>query len=385
MRIALMTNFIAPYRVPLFKQLRSHVDELRIFISTPMERDRYWEPTWGDLPVTVLQTLTWHQIVSHPAGFTERNAVYLPIDFLAHLDRFGPDLVIGGFSVGGLLASLYCLRRPETGLLGWATLSERSEASRGFLRKLLRRYIVSRLDAVIVNGASGARYLVGLGMAPDRIIRIPQAVNIGAFRGTRTRPPECAHRLLYVGQLIERKGLIQFIQALAQHATTESSQLEVWFAGDGPLRPAIESIPPSANLHIRILGHVPYDELPDVYRRCGILAFPTLSDEWGLVVNEAMAAGLPVLGSTYAQAVEELVQDGVNGWTFDPANPRGMGRAIKRAMATPTQALDAMRAAAMATVDLITPDRTAERMLEACRLVLRPRQHKRKCWRPTHR
>jgi glycosyltransferase involved in cell wall biosynthesis len=375
MRIALITNFIPPYRVPLFKQLRSHVDELRIFISTPMEQDRYWEPTWGDLPVTVLQTLTWHKIVRHTAGFTERNAVHLPIDTLAHLDRFGPDLVIGGFTLADLLASLHCLRRPETGLLGWVTVSERSEASRGSLRKLLRRYIVSRFDAVIVNGASGARYMVGLGMAPDRIIRIPQAVDIAAFRGTRTRPPECAHRLLHVGQLIERKGLIQFIQALAQHASTESSQLEVCFAGDGPLRPAIESIPPSANLHIRILGHVPYDDLPDVYRRSGILAFPTLSDGWGFVVNEAMAAGLPVLGSTNAQAVEELVQDGVNGWTFDPVDPRGMGCAIQRALATPTQALDAMRAAAMATVDLITPERMAEQMIEACRLVLRLGRH----------
>ena len=53
-------------------------------------------------------------------------------------------------------------------------------------------------------------------------------------------------------------------------------------------------------------------------RKVGVLVFPTLADEWGLVVNEALAAGVPVLGSLYSQAVEELVRDGENGWTFRP-------------------------------------------------------------------
>jgi len=64
-----------------------------------------------------------------------------------------------------------------------------------------------------------------------------------------------------------------------------------------------------------------YAVLPREYEHGGALVFPALAGDWGLVVNEAMAAGLPVLGSVYDQAVEELVVGGENGWTFRPDRP----------------------------------------------------------------
>ena len=366
MRVALLTPYIAPYNVPRFEQLRRRVQELKIFMCTPMEQQRDWEPDWGDLPVIQQRTITWHQVVRHPAGFTERNAVHFPLDTLSQLRRFRPDVVFTSeFGLRSLLATLHCLRHRDTGLVLWAAVSQRSEAGRGRLRKLLRRYLVGQLDAVLVNGASGARYMMELGVPPDCIFQMPQAVDIDAFRGTPLRPTDCAHRFLHVGQLIERKGVMEFLQAITRFASSSPRQLEVCFAGTGPLRSAIESMSRPANLHIRLLGHLNYDELRDLYMRHGILAFPTLSDEWGLVVLEAMAAGLPVLGSIHAQAVEELVQDGVNGWSFDPVDKGEMDRAIERALATPAEVLNAMRARAMATVEHITPGGMADRMIDA--------------------
>jgi glycosyltransferase involved in cell wall biosynthesis len=375
MRVALLTNFIPPYRIPLFEQLRSRVDELKVFISTPMERGRDWNPAWGDLPVTVQRTLTWHQVVRHPAGFSGRNALHFPIDTLSQLERFRPDVVITGeLGLRSLLALLHCLRRPKTGLVLWATLSERTESATGHMRRLLRRWLVSRPAVMLVNGASGARYIVGLGVPPERIIQMPYSVDLKAFRGIPTRSPECAHRMLHVGQLIERKGVIQFLEALAQYAAKNPCRLEVWLAGEGPLRSTIElaSYPP--NLHVRLLGHVEYNQLAQIYLECGILAFPTLSDEWGMVVNEAMAMGLPVLGSVHAQAVEELIEDGGTGWVFDAAVTSSTQRAIERAMTADPEILDAMRARAMAAVSWIAPERMADRMIDACRLALCLRQ-----------
>ena len=375
MRVAVLTPYIAPYNVPRFEQLRRRVDELKIFMCTPMEQQRDWDPDWGDLPVIQQRTLTWHQVVRHPAGFTERNAVHFPMDTLSQLHRFQPDVVFTSeFGLRSVLTTLHCLRHRTTGLVLWAAVSQRSEAGRGRLRKLLRRYLVGQLDAVLVNGASGARYMIELGVPPDCIFQMPQAVDIEAFRGTPMRPTDCAHRFLHVGQLIERKGVMEFLQAMARFASGSPRRLEVCFAGTGPLRSAIESMSRPANLDIRLLGHVNYNELRDLYTRYGILAFPTLSDEWGLVVLEAMAAGLPVLGSIHAQAVEELVQDGVNGWTFDPVDKREMDRAIERALATPTKVLNAMRARAMATVEHITPAGMADRMIEAFQFAMRQRR-----------
>lgn len=376
MRVALLTNFIPPYRVPLFQLLRDRVQELRVFVSTPMEEGRNWQPIWGDLSVTVQRTLSWHQTAWHPAGFAERNVIHFPTDTLAQLNLYRPDVVITGeLGFRSLLASLHCLRRHRTGLVLWATVSERSESGRGRVRHVLRRWLVSQADAVIVNGASGARYLAGLGASSERIIQIPYSMNLGTFRGIPTRPPDSAHRLLHVGQLIERKGVMPFLQAMSRYATANPARrVEIWFAGEGPLSRAVATASVPANLSIRLLGNIPYGELREIYGQCGIHAFPTLSDEWGMVVNEAMAAGLPVLGSIHAQAVKELVHDGLTGWLFDPFDFTSIDDAVERAMLTPLAALDLMRTHAMAAVADITPGRMADRMIEACNVALRARE-----------
>ena len=106
------------------------------------------------------------------------------------------------------------------------------------------------------------------------------------------------------------------------------------------------------------------------YARASILALPTLSDEWGLVVNEAMAAGMPVLGSVYSQAVEDLCVEGQNGWRFRPDAPGEIDAAIERALATPPDELEAMRNRARETVEHLTPEYVADRFVDAIRAAL---------------
>jgi len=140
--------------------------------------------------------------------------------------------------------------------------------------------------------------------------------------------------------------------------------MELWFAGDGPLRPALEPLQ-TESLSLRFLGNVPYEQLPDVYACVDVLIFPTLADEWGLVVNEAMAAGVPVLGSLYSQAVEELVVDGVNGWTFYPDRPTEVRAALDRALQASPRALEALRKAATSRALDLSPERIADSYLKA--------------------
>ena len=79
-----------------------------------------------------------------------------------------------------------------------------------------------------------------------------------------------------------------------------------------------------------------------------ILAFPTLADDWGLVVTEAMASGLPVLGSIYSQAVEELVRDGESGWLFRPDSSDDVEAKLNSALTTSAERSRDMGAAARA-------------------------------------
>jgi glycosyltransferase involved in cell wall biosynthesis len=121
-------------------------------------------------------------------------------------------------------------------------------------------------------------------------------------------------------------------------------------------------LPPS--LQIDFKGSISFEQLPSQYHEADLYVYPTLADEWGLVVNEAMIAGLPVLGSSFSQAVEELVQDGVNGWLFTPTDEKDTYNAIRRALESDTATLEAMSRRAIETVAGITQQAVAERMSE---------------------
>ena len=368
MRVALLMNFIAPYRVKLLEALRDRVDELRVFISTPMESDRAWEVDWGSLDVVVQRNLTVRRPYRDTFGFSRQLQIHLPYDTLPQLSRYAPDAVISGeLGARSLQAAAWRTLHPASSLLIWGTLSEHSERGWGPVRRLVRQAILRRADGALVNGESGARYIRGFGMADERIFRVNQPVDVSLFSGTpRRRPDNSLTRLLHVGALTGRKGLTGFTRTLAEWGRRNPARaLEVWWLGDGEQRAELEAVSLPPNISQRFCGNVPYAALPEFYADADLLFFPTLLDEWGLVVNEAMAAGLPVLGSIYSQAVEELVEDGRNGWVFDPLTEASTLAALDRVFATLPGRLAAMREAARRRVMGLTPAAAGERMARA--------------------
>jgi glycosyltransferase involved in cell wall biosynthesis len=358
MQVALLMNFIAPYRVTLLEALRDRVGALRVFISTPMERERAWEADWGSLDVVVQRNISFRGTYRDMFKFSRPLQIHLPYDTLPQLRRFRPDVVISGeLGMRSLQAAIYRMLHPKVRLLIWATLSEHSERGWGRMRHALRRFILRQADGVLVNGESGARYIAGFGLPQKRIYRINQPVDVALFAGEpRRRPDDANTRLLFAGMLTPRKGLLPFVDCVAGWARANPQRsLELWWLGDGELRDALAAADLPGNVSQRFLGHVAYSELPQFYAQADMLMFPTLLDEWGLIVNEAMAAGLPVLGSIYSQAVEELVEDGRTGWLFDPLQPASMRAALDRAMAMPAAGLVTMRAAARARIADLTP------------------------------
>ena len=371
MRVALLTNFVPPYRVPMFRALGARVEALRILVSTPMEPTRAWGVDWSGMDVVAQRTLTLHVRHRHP-GFTEAVALHLPYDTLAQLRRFRPDVVVTAeLGTRTLLALTYARALGHCPIVIWATVSERMERGRGPGRRALRRALLRRVDGAFVNGESGASYLRTLGARADTIFRLPQPIDVEMFaRAGAARAESAARRLLLVGQLTERKGIAPFVQALRRRAAARPDEpIEVRVVGHGPLRDLLESPDLPPNLRLELRGAVPYERLPEEYAQAGILVFPTLADEWGLVVNEALAAGVPVLGSVHAQAVQELVGDGVEGWLFDPESPADFDRVLARALATPAARLEQMRRSARGRVAALTPDAAADRMVAALRQV----------------
>src|SRR5256885_11449221 len=93
LRAALLTNCIPPYWTATFSNLSDRISDLRIFLSTPMEGNRAWQPDWGDLHVTVQRCWTYTANRRHELGFSDEVWRHIPYDTLPVLIRNGPDVV----------------------------------------------------------------------------------------------------------------------------------------------------------------------------------------------------------------------------------------------------------------------------------------------------
>lgn len=333
-----------------------------------MELNRSWPLEWDGLDVVVQKTITLNGRWRHPRGFRESTQVHFPFDTLSQLRKFSPDVVIStelGFR--SLAAVAFTKLRRRTKAILWTEVNESTEHGRGLARKVLRKRLIRHAHAFLALGAGGMRYIEYFGPAPGKIFELLYTTDVSRFAAASGERSAISHqrpaihkRLLYVGQLIERKGLLQFTAVLKEWAARNPDEnIKLLFAGNGPLLGILQAQAMPHNLHFEFLGDVSYQDLPRVYASAGVLVFPTLADTWGVVVNEALAAGLPVLGSTYSQAVQTLVTDGRNGWTFRADNPDEMYRAIDRCLTSSVATLQVMRDAAQRAALELTPDRVA--------------------------
>ncbi|MEZ5730157.1 MAG: glycosyltransferase [Burkholderiaceae bacterium] len=341
----------------------------------------------------------------------------IPLNLFRLLWRQRPAVVISS-ELGGRTAIAALARRVHVvkRLAVHLDVNEYSEAGVSLFKGWWRRRLLARADAVIVNGASGERYLHAV--APryaKAIYRLPYATE-AAFLASGARrlaapesPDDAAHpdangtlRLVYVGQLVPGKGLEPFIRRLAEvvegHSPDTDPALNLptqtrpggGAAAPAPSRPVVLTLigggPETAGLrelaealalngsHLRVVhkGPMAHDALPGTLCQHDVLVLPSESETWGMVINEAMACGLPVLASTRAQAVEELVHDRRNGWCFDPLDDTDTRTAIGALLATPARRLRRMRRAAHLTAATLSEARVARHMHEVI-LAVAPR------------
>lgn len=376
-RLVFLTNFVPPYRLPVLKELARRVSQFHVLVSTRMESNRLWRVDTAHLSVIEQRTVSFRLRHRYGNGITEEGDIHIPYDTIAWLRQLRPDVIIAGEmgarTVQAILYKEYVDNHAV--VVVHADVAESTEKNRGRVRSLIRRWIIRKADAIIVNGKSGKRYVRSLGACDDKIFAVPYTTDVSLFVGHGRVPRHSTvYKILYVGQLIRLKGLLPFAEVLERWARAHPKRRVCWtIVGEGPLRQELTTRVMPANVTVSLMGFVPYDQLARLYSTADVLVFPTFADTWGLVVNEALAAGLPVLGSLYSQAVEELIEDGLNGWTFYPDRPDTMYDALDRALATPREKLIEMGENGRRRALSLTPDAIAQRMLEVIRAALRVR------------
>ena len=281
------------------------------------------------------------------------------------LDRLMPQVVVlPGWGFKESLAGLrWCLRNGVGRVV--VSDSQAIDTAPSRSRKLVKSVLVKRFHAALVGGTPHTRYLTELGFAADDCYSGCDVVDNELFATARnaTGRSDCSTiRMLSCVRLLPRKNLLSVLEALA-----ERPQWHWTIAGDGPQRTVLERRIHQLTLtnRVTLLGHVDYFSLPKVFGEAQIYLQPSLSEPWGLAVNEAMAAGLPVLVSNRCGCREDLVAQQVNGFVFDPTSAATIGAALDRAMIE-RERWPAMGEASRKIVGQWNVDRFARSLWHAC-------------------
>lgn len=257
----------------------------------------------------------------------------------AALDRLNPDAVhIHSYSTPDARACLAWCRRHRRIAVCMAE-SKESDAPRVGWREAFKRLLVSEFDAAQAAGSAATRYFSRLGIPEDRIFIGYSVVDNDYFAEQAEavrQSPEDARRLpglsdptpffFSSARFMERKDLPGLLRAFAAYRRqAEEAGLRPWrllLLGDGLLRPRLEALAQEEGIAeaVSMPGWRQIEDLPVYYALASAFVHTATVDQWGLVVNEAMAAGLPVIVSSGAGCAEDLVHDGHNGFTFQPGD-----------------------------------------------------------------
>jgi glycosyltransferase involved in cell wall biosynthesis len=301
----------------------------------------------------------------------------------ACLNEIRPAVVcINGWSFGGAIAALiWCLSHQVPAIV--MSESTAIDERRYWWKEAIKRRIVGLCSAALVGGSRHRDYLMALGATSDQIFTGYDVIDNEHFRAgaeqarqseeqQRARLELPARYFMACCRFAPKKNLSRLIHAYAryrQHAGSTAWSLVI--VGEGELRDDLVALRDQLELgaSVQFAGPKGYHELPTYYGLASAFVHASTTEQWGLVVNEAMASGLPVLVSERCGCAQDLVQPGVNGMLFDPYDIDALARAM-RDVAADSCDRQAMRQASQEIVARWSPDHFAKNLAKATEAAL---------------
>jgi glycosyltransferase involved in cell wall biosynthesis len=310
------------------------------------------------------------------------------------LRDFRPDVVaIPGWSGRLAFEALAWCRRNSVPAIAMSE-STAADQARWWWREAVKRRCLTLFDAGLAGGPPQRDYLVQLGMRPGQVFLGYDAVDNEYFScgAAAARSSAAAVRaklnlpsryFLASARFIAKKNLHNLLHAHAQYRERVASASSArsggssvpWslvILGDGPLRHGLQATRDllGLNSYVHFPGFLQYEELPNYFGLAGAFIHPSLVEQWGLVVNEAMASGLPVLASQRCGCVPTLLREGVNGFTFDPSSIDEMADAMLRISTMPEPERLQFGRASESIVSDVGPEQFAHGLMSAAKAAL---------------
>jgi glycosyltransferase involved in cell wall biosynthesis len=366
LRLVLITEIIAPYRIPVFNALarRAELDLHVIFLSETDSTLRQWRVYRDEIRFSyeVLPSWRWR------AG---KNNVLFNRGLWSALNRREPGVIIcGGYNYLASWQALLWARRKRVKFVLWSESNIQDARSGRALIEALKSYFLRKCDRFVVPGKASSEYLQAFGLSQKSIVTAPNAVDNNFFAvesaNARARAAEIREKLklpsrfiLFVGRLVPEKGVFDLLNGYSALESDIRSEVGLVFAGDGISREelALRAKKVSPGM-ICFPGFAQREELAALYALAELLVMPTHSDPWGLVVNEAMACGLPIIVSNIAGCAADLVEDGWNGSVVPLHNEKALSSAIRSVLSQP-ELRQSMAAHSLERIQCYSPEACA--------------------------
>jgi glycosyltransferase involved in cell wall biosynthesis len=286
-------------------------------------------------------------------------------------------MIPGWATPASLVALEWCLRNERPAVV--MSESNAFDEERYALAELIKRTVVSLFSAGLAGGQSQREYLITLGLPPNRVFTGYDVVDNEYFRqkAEEVRSQASEVRMKYglprkyylaSARFVPKKNLPMLIRAYARYRrlsdsredgerTTDNRPWDLVLLGDGPLKADICRLISDFRLHghVHLRGFIQYRELPAYYALADAFVHASTTEQWGLVVNEAMATGLPVIVSNRCGCVPDLVAKGENGFTFNPESVEDLSKLMVDMSRLSDRRLEEMRAESRRIIAGFTP------------------------------
>lgn len=375
MRVAVVFDNFGPYHIARLEAAARHMDVLGVEVaSTSVDYD------W----VTPGAPNTFERVRLLNDGCKRSDWSLLCAAYKDRVTPWEPDAIaLPGWSLPAALAGAQWAARRQVPAIVMSD-SNVNDFPRHAVSEFVKRRILKLFQAGLSGGTCAQHYLAALGLPPERVFVGYDVVDNDYFaRGSSKThnaglmpdeidPAWRGRCFLASARFVPKKNLPHLIEAFARYRqAADTASWPLVLLGDGPMRGELEDKRKALGLEssLAMPGFRQYDELPLYYGIAGAFVHASTTEQWGLVVNEAMASGLPVLVSERCGCVPDLVEDGRNGYTFCPCDVYALANLMLK-VASDQCDRAAMGRASREIIARWSPDKFAEGLRQAVHAAL---------------
>lgn len=337
--LAILTTHPIQYHAPWFRGLAAHPD-LRIHVyfchkATPQEQARAGFGVEFDWDIDLLDGYphTFLKNVAKPAGHGRFGGFDTPEISRIIRARQYDAVLVNGWNYKSAWQAIWAAWQSGVKVVVRGDSHLHFDRSRRVrVTKLVTyRHFIPRFDACLATGAWSREYFEHYGARPERIFFVPHVIDAGLLKADSEclaaerselrrswKLSEDSPVFLFVGKFTETKRPLDFVRAICDAAKSE--KIAGLMVGDGPLRPACEQVVQSHGAPISFTGFLNQSQIARAYACGDVLVLPSVGETWGMVVNEAMACGLPALVSDRVGCGPDLVTAEQTGLIFPHGN-----------------------------------------------------------------